>query len=93
MKNKIKSSTNKIAESIENKYPMHISVCLEEYIDSLHANFIVTKDGDKRGSSVLLTFHGHPIAAYDLRGAKPKFWIIMERFWRAKSFEQSKMDK
>lgn len=80
----VKSKENKsISRKTGSKYPLLIPVCLGDLVDSLHINFIITKEGKKYGSSIVLTMKDEIISGYELSGAEPMFWPTMERLNRA----------
>lgn len=82
----VKSKQNKnIDRKTSSKYPLLIPICLGDIVDSLHINFIITKEGKKYGSSIVLTLDNEPIAGYDLSCAEPMFWPTMERLNRVQN--------
>lgn len=65
---------------LNNKIPVYFSLCLGKAMDGLHMDFIVSREGKKYGSSMMLSLNDKPIATYGLSWAKSTFWPMMERF-------------
>lgn len=90
----VKSKQNKNTDrKTSSKYPLLIPVCLGETVAGLHINFIITKEGKKYGSSMILTMADEIISGYDLIRAEPVFWPIMERLNRAQNSLRKQVKK
>lgn len=69
-----------------------LEVCLGQFIDSLHLNFITTKERNKVGSHIIVTLKDEIIAAFELLKAEKVFWKIMEEL-RKKGLKEDKATK
>jgi hypothetical protein len=86
----VKKEISKVGINKDSK--VCLEVCLGEFIDSLHLNFIITKEKNKLGSHIIVSLKDEIIAAFELLKAEKVFWKIMEEL-RKKGLQESKITK
>lgn len=68
----MKNTNNAIAikenpsKEFNSKFPISISLCLGKFMDGLHVDLNVIKEGKDKGSSATVSLNGEPIAFYDM---------------------------
>ena len=86
----VKKESSKVEISKDSK--VCLELCLGQFIDSLHLNFITTEEGNKVGSHIIVTLKDEIIAAFELLKAEKVFWKIMEEL-RKKGLKEDKATK
>jgi len=66
MKKQSNSKKVTLPKIFGDKSPIRISLCLGEFINGLHVDLIVIKEGKYRGSFATLILNDEPIAFYDM---------------------------
>lgn len=56
----------KLSKKFGSESPIAISLCLGKIIKGLHLDFVVIKEGEDRGSFLVLALNNKPIAFYDM---------------------------
>jgi hypothetical protein len=86
----MKNTSKKVGISKNSK--VYLELCLGQFIDSLHLNFITTKEKNKGGCHIIVTLKDEIIAAFELLKAEKVFWKIMEEL-RKKGLREDKATK